>query len=49
MPLQAQFDDLRDYSGVSFYRRTFTVHDSPPEGVAVLHFSAVDYFATPSG
>ncbi len=45
MPIQAQFDDLRDYSGVSYYRRTFDVN-STPDGVAILHFGAVDYFAT---
>ncbi|MBI1299226.1 glycoside hydrolase family 2 [bacterium] len=45
MPIQAQFDDLRDYSGVSFYRRTFTVAGTS-SGAAILHFGAVDYLAT---
>ncbi|MBX3000886.1 MAG: beta galactosidase jelly roll domain-containing protein [Caldilineaceae bacterium] len=45
LPIQAQFDDLRNYSGVSFYRRAFTV-DALPVGVALLHFGAVDYRAT---
>jgi hypothetical protein len=52
-PWQAQFDDLRDYSGLAWYRRTFEVAD--PAGQAdggeparrhLLHFGAVDYFAT---
>jgi hypothetical protein len=45
LPIQAQFDDLRDYSGVSFYRRAFTL-DALPDGVGLLHFGAVDYRAT---
>lgn len=45
LPIQAQFDDLRNYSGVSYYRRAFTV-DALPDGVALLHFGAVDYRST---
>jgi hypothetical protein len=45
LPIQAQFEDLRHYSGVSFYRRAFTL-DSMPTGAALLHFGAVDYRAT---
>lgn len=48
-PWQAQFDDLRDYTGVAWYRRTFTVgmDDSGGEPhLWILHFGAVDYFAT---
>jgi hypothetical protein len=46
-PWQAQFNDLRDYSGVAWYRLRF----QPAEGAssapsAFLHFGAVDYFAT---
>src|SRR5688572_28449125 len=47
-PWQAAFDDLRDYSGVAWYRRTFDLPsvlnevDSPTYW---LHFGAVDYFA----
>ena len=65
-PWQAQFDDLRDYSGVAWYRRLFEAErgyagtrvgpDAAPlepsrvppfqRSVYVLHFGAVDYFAT---
>ena len=49
-PWQAQFADLRDYTGVAWYRRKFRW--SEPEdsgetaGVHLLCFGAVDYFAT---
>jgi Glycosyl hydrolases family 2, TIM barrel domain/Glycosyl hydrolases family 2/Glycosyl hydrolases family 2, sugar binding domain len=47
---QAQFADLRDYTGVAWYRRTFRWREPPaPEGVETVHllgFGAVDYFAT---
>lgn len=51
-PWQAQFADLRDYSGVAWYRRTITLDAAswggalPPDPVLLLHFGAVDYFAT---
>jgi beta-galactosidase/beta-glucuronidase len=46
-PWQAQFEDLRDYSGVAWYRRTLTVPpDDPPDRVTILHFGAVDYHTT---
>jgi hypothetical protein len=48
-PWQAQFDDLRDYSGVAWYRTHVALPptaDGPPDPVHVLHFGAVDYFAT---
>ena len=70
-PWQAQFDDLRDYSGVAWYRCLFeanggtggpAVGTEPHSGdssgggpngrpaergsVWILHFGAVDYFAT---
>jgi len=50
-PWQAQFEDMRHYTGVAWYRRTFRL----PEEIAglvesgkclVLGFGAVDYFAT---
>jgi len=57
-PWQAQFEDLRDYSGVAWYRRVFET-DGQPVGRSggqeqapdrpfayILHFGAVDYFAT---
>ena len=50
MPWQAQFDDLRNTSGVAWYRRQFVVDQaafrSAAESSAVLHFGAVDYDAT---
>lgn len=45
MPWQAQFDDLRHTSGTAWYRRTFTITDRHTES-AILHFGAVDYYAT---
>jgi hypothetical protein len=51
-PWQAQFADLRDYSGTAWYRRHFRLGstDFPAEYtdslVHVLRFGAVDYFAT---
>ena len=46
-PWQAQLADLRDYSGVAWYRRTFELTDRIEEtDCCILHFGAVDYFAT---
>jgi hypothetical protein len=54
-PWQAQFDDLRDYSGVAWYRRLFEVDGRTEltlseakggQAAYILHFGAVDYFAT---
>jgi hypothetical protein len=51
-PWQAQFDDLRDYSGVAWYRRDFAVNADAwggalvAEPVFILHFGAVDYHTT---
>jgi hypothetical protein len=70
-PWQAQFEDLRDYTGVAWYRRRFGADERtggqaeglvqtdasatplrPPDRpsdsapVYLLHFGAVDYFAT---
>ena len=48
-PWQAQFEDLRAHTGVAWYRREFEL---PADGRAqqerthVIHFGAVDYFAT---
>lgn len=44
-PWQAQFDDLRHYSGAAWYRRSFHL-EAAPGGAAILHFGAVDYHAT---
>jgi hypothetical protein len=54
-PWQAQFDDLRDYSGVAWYRLRFEVPADADafassagrgSGPDLLHFGAVDYHAT---
>ncbi|MEO7909648.1 MAG: sugar-binding domain-containing protein [Roseiflexaceae bacterium] len=54
-PWQAQFDDLRDYSGLAWYRRVFEVtsdelrvmsQNNAGQLVTILHFGAVDYHAT---
>lgn len=46
-PWQAQFDDLRNTSGVGWYRRRFAVTwHLTSETAAILHFGAVDYHAT---
>src|SRR5215204_6196970 len=44
-PWQAQFDDLRQYRGSAWYRRTFDL-PALPTGSMFLHFGAVDYHAT---
>ena len=54
-PWQAQFDDMRDYSGVAWYRHTFELgkeanlpspNSQLPPAVSILHFGAVDYHTT---
>jgi hypothetical protein len=52
-PWQAQFDDLRDYSGTAWYRRIFelnNVADGADQGSGAatpfIHFGAVDYHTT---
>lgn len=51
-PWQAQFDDLRDYSGVAWYRRFFDLPEGAAENpsihnpVYIIHFGAVDYHTT---
>lgn len=47
-PWQAQFDDLRDYTGVAWYRRHFVVDSITPrrDAVYVLHVGAADYHTT---
>ncbi len=46
-PWQAQFDDLRHYTGTAWYRLRFTVDRTaaPPDPVFIIHFGAVDYHA----
>ena len=45
MPWQAQFDDLRKYSGTAWYRRRFDFDGDLDGKAAILHFGAVDYHA----
>jgi hypothetical protein len=49
-PWQAQFPDLRDYTGLAWYRLSFRWPEPEPtagvETVDLLCFGAVDYFAT---
>jgi hypothetical protein len=50
-PWQAQFEDLRGYAGVAWYRREFEIPQSDDfraksDITYILHFGAVDYFAT---
>ncbi|HKH83391.1 MAG TPA: glycoside hydrolase family 2 TIM barrel-domain containing protein, partial [Gemmatimonadales bacterium] len=45
-PWQAQFDDLRDYSGVAWYRKDFELPKTTATASAFLHFGAVDYSTT---
>ena len=45
MPWQAQFDDLRHYSGTAWYRRRFDFDGDVAGKAAILHFGAVDYHA----
>lgn len=49
-PWQAQFDDLREWSGTAWYRRRFDVGLHSGEDLAhhaaILHFGAVDYHTT---
>ncbi len=50
IPWQAQFEDLREKSGLVWYRRSFTVEAGELQyadsQAAILHFGAVDYHAT---
>lgn len=48
-PWQAQFDDMRDYTGLAWYRLRFDLppamaNPAVPHATYVLHFGAVDYF-----
>jgi hypothetical protein len=50
-PWQAQFEDLRHYSGVAWYRRSFELPRSLSETtllspIYALHFGAVDYYCS---
>ncbi len=41
----AQFDDLRDYAGVAWYKARFVAPQFSQPRRALLHFGAVDYFS----
>lgn len=50
-PWQAQFEDLRNYSGVAWYRHSFEFpkgffEQAVLEPTYILHFGAVDYYTT---
>lgn len=45
LPWQAQFDDLRLANGTAWYRRHFD-YTPAAESIAILHFGAVDYYAS---
>ena len=46
MPIQAQFEDLRDFSGVAWYRKSFSSpRFSRKKETVLLKFGAVDYKA----
>ncbi len=45
-PWQAQFADLRNYTGVAWYRRTFRIPELHADQRAFVHFGAVDYHTT---
>ncbi|MDZ7288486.1 MAG: hypothetical protein ONB42_00960 [candidate division KSB1 bacterium] len=42
---QAQFEDLRDYQGVAWYRKSFELPKLKSPETAILRFGAVDYVA----
>ncbi len=41
----AQFDDLRDYVGVGWYKTTIEIPPAARQGHVLVHFGAVDHFA----
>ena len=42
---QAQFEDLRDYQGVGWYKKAFLLNEIDPEKLYILKFDAVDYLS----
>ena len=40
---QAQFSDLRDYQGVCWYKKSFSIQKLKDNETAVVHFGAVDF------
>ena len=45
LPIQAQFEDLRDFSGVAWYRKRFVTPPPTRMRTVLLKFGAVDYRA----
>jgi len=45
LPIQAQFADLRDFSGIAWYRKRFTAPPFSKKQTVLLKFGAVDYSA----
>ena len=45
LSLQAQFEDLRDYQGVSWYKKTLSLEEIEPEKLYIIKFDAVDYLS----
>ena len=41
----SQFDDLRDYAGVGWYRVSISLPQPQPSTRQLIHFGAVDYLA----
>jgi len=42
---QAQFEDLRNYQGVAWYKKSFTLSKIAPEKIVLIKFNAVDYLS----
>lgn len=45
LPIQAQFEDLRNFSGIAWYRKRFTAPPFSKKQTVLLKFGAVDYTA----
>ncbi|MCU7496653.1 MAG: hypothetical protein HF314_18140 [Ignavibacteria bacterium] len=45
MSWQVQFPELRDYQGVAWYSKTFSLPGQAKDGRVIIHFEAVDYKA----
>ena len=45
LSIQAQFEDLRDFQGVAWYKKTFTIPAGKKSDNILLKFGAVDYSA----
>lgn len=45
MSWQAQFPELRDYQGIAWYRKTFSIDEVNDSDVVLIKFDAVDYLS----